>query len=269
MNSINSAIPSSLLTESKDQHYKTKDADKAGSDQSDSVKKVKPERFIKPSKCLNLEDHEKKISNYRVDFEKQIKQVYIQFIASRHRVSKETAESAVRLSEEWNYMDYKSILNILMALDIDDHDISASDVWFHRNQSIKYTDLQKMKIGNNPIYDAAIEGNDFNKLGIDKFTGKTRLLPDKLPVAFACQEKFSPDSARLFLPKGGLNVLVSTEKHTDNKYRGGISIRINLSDVIKAKGSVYEDSGAQVMNAVMIAMPDGVEVPFEVVRINQ
>ena len=70
MNSINSAIPSSLLTELKDQHYKTKGADKAGSDQSDSVKKVKPERFIKPSKCL-IEDHEKNISTYRVDFEKK------------------------------------------------------------------------------------------------------------------------------------------------------------------------------------------------------
>ena len=264
MNSINSATPSSL----KDQHYNTRDADKAASDQIDSIKKVKPKSFIKPSKCPNHEDHEKKISNYRVDFEKQIKQTYIQFIASRHLANGEIAKSAVRLSEKWNYLDYKSIFSILIALDVDDHDISASDVWFHRNQSMKHTDLQKMKIGNNPNCDAAfIVGNDFNKLGIDKSTGKTCLLHDKLSLA--CQEKFSPDSARLFLPKGGLNVLVSTEKHIDYDYRGDVSIRINLSEVIKANGLVYQDSGAAKNNAVMIAMPDGVEVPFEVARINQ
>ena len=267
MNSINIATQSSLLTKLKDQHYNTKDADKAGSDQIDSIKKVEPKRFIKPYKCPNRENHEKKISNYRVDFEKQIKQAYIQFIASRHGVRKETAESAVRLSEKWNYLDYSSILSVLRALDIDDYDISASDVWFHRNQSIKHIDLQKMKIGNNPNCKATIVGNDFNKLGIHKFTRQTCLLPDELPRV--CQKKFSPDSARLFLPKGGLNVLVSTEKHSDNPYPGDVSIRINLTDVIKANGSVYEDSGAYFYDAVVIAIPDGVEVPFEVVRINQ
>ena len=154
-----------------------------------------------------------------------------------------------------------------MALDVDDHDISASDVWFHRNQSIKYTDLQKMKIGNNPNSRAAVLGNDYNQLGIDKFTGQPHLFPEELPRA--CQKKFSRDSARLFLPKGGLNVLVSTEKHEHNRYSGEISIRMNLFDVIKVGGSVYRDSGARVWNAVMIALPDGVEVPFEVVRINQ
>lgn len=267
MNSINSATSPSLLKELKDQHYNTEDADKAGSDQIDSIKKVKPERFIKPYKCPNREDHEKKISNYSVDFEKQIKQASVQFIASRHFFNAEIVKSAVRLSEKWNYLDYKSIFNVLIALDVDDYDISASDVWFHRNQSIKHTDLQKMKIGNNPNSTAAILGNDYNQLGTDIFTGRPRLFPDDL--CCATLEEFSLDSARLFLPKGGLNVLVSTEKHKHNRYRGEISVRINLSNLIKVGGSVYQDSGARVMNAVMISMPDGVEVPFEVVRINQ
>ena len=269
MNLINSTTPSPLLRELKDKHYNTNDADETGSDQIDSIKKVEPERFIKPSKCPNREDHEKKISNYRVDFEKQIKHAYIQFIASRHFAGKEAVKSAVRLSEKWNYLDYMSIFNILMALDVDDHDISASDVWFHRNQPIKHTDLQKMKIGNNPNSTAYIVGNDYNQSGIDLFTGRPRLLRDELRCASASEEEFSTDSERIFLPKGGLNVSVSTEKHKHNEYPGEISIRINLSHVIKANGRVYRDSGARVWNAVMIAMPDGVEVPFEVVRINQ
>lgn len=207
--------------------------------------------------------HAKPIIN--ADLARELKESHANYIIRNSRTKKSIAKLALDLVEKWEYTDYRSIVNILKSLPcgLDLDDLSPKNIWLHRNTKKIHLNLKALEIGNNPNSVATIANNDSNSISVNPWIKNRYLSFDELNL---CSRRFSPNKPSYhFLPHGGLNVLLSTDKEPDNGYSGDISIRINLHEVIKANGRVYRDIGAVDQTAVMIALPFGKKIPFEVV----
>ena len=166
------------------------------------------------------------------------------------------AEQALQFTEkeEWSRTDLWTIAAVLEALPEGQFHASLrpENIWLHRMQKPEYLDLVSRRIGNHlHIFGQALDIRyHYRSFGYRR-----------TPTFF------EDDTGQyLFLPNGGIYALVSTDDVITNPHyrQGDMPIRINLSEVLEVNGKIYRDLCSFVTGAVLIALPSGFSVPFEV-----
>lgn len=197
-----------------------------------------------------------KINSNHASFKQEISDKIIErYIKSNEFWSAKEAMEVLTMAKKWDTQDLKSLeliefilSDLLSETNKKISDISPKNIYLHRAQERKHTNLITKEISNNKFSNAQI--CNAHELSIEhckstpKFSGKKMMSYN--------------------LPHGGINFMLSVDKELKNPYckDKDLEITSTVYDVLKCGGKIHQDLSSNLLGAVIVELPHNSAIRF-------